>query len=145
MRTTLTLMLACTALFTGGCGGLVKGKGASDAAIAQFHQLYNEGKFDKIWKDAHSTFRSTSTKAKFNELMNETRRTLGKVKSTTTTGLKVNSYNFKTTVTMTQNTVFEKGKATETFTFEIEGNKAHMSSYSMHVAEPRQDNTPMEV
>lgn len=131
MKTSLALILASTALLIVGCGGIIKGKAASEAAVTRFHQLYDEGKFDSIWKEAHPQFRSSSTKAKFDASMKENLRKLGKVKSSTTNGLQVKSVNFKTTVIMTRKTVFERGEGAETFTFEMDGGKAVLCGYKI--------------
>lgn len=124
MKTKLTVTCACLALLLIGCGGITKGKAASEAAIDHFHQLYNEGKFDDIWNEAHPKFRNESTKDKYDEFMNAVQRKLGKVTSTSNAGWRVNTFNFTTTVLMTQKTVFEQGEGTESFTFQMEGEKA---------------------
>ena len=47
-----------------GCGGFTKGKPAAEKAIAQFHESYNQGKLDDIWKAADSKFRTAETRQK---------------------------------------------------------------------------------
>ena len=114
-----------------GCGGLTKGKGASEASIDHFHQQYSDGKLDDIWKEAHAKFRSASKKEKYDEFMSAVLRKLGKVTSTSNAGWKVNTYNLTTTVLMTQKTVFEKGEGMESFTFEMDGDKAVLVGYNI--------------
>ena len=131
MKAKLTAVVACIALLLAGCGGLTKGKGASEAAIDHFHQLYSDGKLDDIWKEAHPKFRSASTKEKYNEFMSALQRKLGKVKSTSNEGWRVDSWNFTTTVAMSQKTVFEHGEGTESFTFQMDGDKAVLVGYNI--------------
>lgn len=131
MRTLLTLLLGCAPLFLGGCGGLVKGKAAAETAIARFHDLYSQGKLDEIWKESHPKFKSASKKEKYDEFMGAVQRKLGKVTSTSNAGWKVKSFNLTTTVLMNQKTVFEKGEGTESFTFQMDGDKAVLVGYNI--------------
>ena len=128
LKFTLVMFFA-TALV--GCGGITKGKAVAEKAIAQFHQSYNQGKLDEIWKEADSKFRAASSKQKYDEFMGAVQRKLGKVASTSNTGWKVKSFNLKTTVFMNQKTVFEKGQGTESFTFAIDGTNAVLVGYSI--------------
>src|SRR5438105_417639 len=95
----------CAVLFVG-CGGFTKGKPAAERAVVQFHNLYNEGKLDDIWKEANQQFRTASPKEKYNEFMGAVQRKLGKVTGTTNAGWNVKSFNLKTTVYLTQQTAF---------------------------------------
>ena len=112
-----------------GCGGFTKGKPAAEKAIAQFHESYNQGKLDDIWKAADSKFRTAATKQKYDEFMGAVLRKLGKMTSTSNTGWNVKSFNLKTTVFMTQKTVFENGQGTESFTFAMDGTNAVLLGY----------------
>jgi hypothetical protein len=118
-------------LFISGCGGLTKGKPAAEAAISRFHQQMNEGRFEEIWNEAHEKFRGAGSKEKYLEFMSAIERKLGKVQSSKNAGWKINTLNFTTTVLMNQNTTFEKGSGTETFTFEIEGENAFLVGYNI--------------
>ena len=57
MKANLIVVLVCAAVAMVGCGSLMKGKGATEASIKRFHQLYSDGKFDDIWEEAHPKFR----------------------------------------------------------------------------------------
>jgi hypothetical protein len=131
MKVKLTISLACAVAILTGCGGLTKGKAASETAINHFHQLYSDGRLDDIWKEAHAKFRSASTKDKFDEFMGAVQRKLGKVQSTSNAGWRVNTFNLTTTVLMTQKTVFEHGEGTESFTFEMDGDRAVLVGYNI--------------
>jgi hypothetical protein len=128
LKITLAMFFA-TALV--GCGGFTKGKPAAEKAIARFHESYNQGKLDDIWKEADSKFRTASTKQKYDEFMGAVRRKLGKVTSTSNTGWNVKSFNLKTSVFMTQKTVFENGQGSESFTFAIDGTNAVLVGYNI--------------
>jgi hypothetical protein len=90
----VSLLIFLAALLTG-CGGFTKGKPAAGKAIAQFHQLFNEGKLEDIWNSADPQFRAAATKPKYDEFMGAVERKLGKVTSTSNTGWRVQSFKFE--------------------------------------------------
>src|SRR5215471_4666202 len=107
-----------------GCGGFTTGKPAAEKAIAHFHDLYNEGKTEDIWEQADPKFRSASTKQKHGDFIGAVQRKLGKVTSTSNAGWRVQSFNLQTMVFMNQNTAFENGQGTESFSFVLNGTNA---------------------
>jgi hypothetical protein len=130
---TLSLLLVFTlALITGGCGGMLKGKAAAEKSVAEFHTLYNDGKLSEIYAAGHPKFKSVTTSKQFLDLTGAVQRKLGKVKQTTNAGFNLRSYNFTTTVVLTQNTTFEQGTGTEVFTFQMEGDKAVLIGYHIN-------------
>ena len=114
-----------------GCGGFVKGKPAAERAIAQFHDSFSQGKLEDIWNGADPQFRTASTRQKYDDFMGAVQRKLGKVTSTSNTGWNIKTFNFKTTVYMVQETAFEKGQGTESFTFGINGTNAVLVGYNI--------------
>ncbi len=114
-----------------GCGGFTKGKATSETAIAHFQELYNQGKLEGIWNEADPRFRAASTRQKYDEFLGAVLRKLGKVVSTSNAGWNVKSFNLKTTVSMTQNTIFEYGQGTESFTFAVDGTNAVLLGYNI--------------
>jgi hypothetical protein len=131
LKTLQTILVILGAAALVGCGGLTKGKAAAEAAIARFHASYNQGKLDDIWKEADPGFRTASAKQNYDDLMGAVQRKLGKVTSTSNTGWNVQSFNFKTTVSMTQKSVFESGQGTESFTFTVDGTNAVLTGYNI--------------
>jgi hypothetical protein len=114
-----------------GCGGFTKGKGASEVAITNFHELYNQGNLEEIWKEADPRFRTASNKQKYDDFLGAIQRKLGKVVSTSNAGWNLKSFNLDTTVYMTQNTTFEHGEGTESFTFTMNGTNAVLLGYNI--------------
>ena len=113
------------------CGGFTKGKATAEKAIVQFHNSFNQGKLDDIWNTAGSQFRAASAKQKYDDFMGAVQRKLGKVTTTSNAGWNIKSFNLKTTVFMTQQTVFEHGQGTESFTFSIDGTNAVLVGYNI--------------
>ena len=114
-----------------GCGGFTKGKPAAERAITKFHESYNQGRLEEIWNGADPQFRTASSMQKYDEFMEAVRRKLGKVTSTSNSGWNLKTFNFKTTVYMAQQTVFEKGQGTESFTFALDGTNAVLVGYNI--------------
>ena len=128
LKISLVLLFA-TALF--GCGGFTNGKPAAEKAVAHFHDLYNQGKLQDIWNQADPKFRSASTQPKYDDFMGAVQRKLGKVTSTSNTGWRVQSFNLKTMVFMSQKTIFENGEGAESFTFTLDGTNALLVGYNI--------------
>jgi hypothetical protein len=117
--------------FLSGCGKLTQGKAAGEKAVADFHALYNQGKVEDIWKEADPKFRRTTTKQQYDDLMGAVQRKLGNVVSTANNGWQVRSFNLTTSVLLAQNTTFEHGQGTESFTFALNGTNAVLVGYNI--------------
>lgn len=131
MKTFKIMASMFAVILLAGCGGIFTGKSASETAITQFHDLYNQGNLDEIWTTASPKFCAASTKQKYADFMGAIQRKLGKVVSTSNENWNVKSYNFTTTVYMRQQTVFEHGNGTEAFTFTMTGTNAVLLAYDI--------------
>ena len=124
------LVIAASAIVLfAGCSGFLKDKAAADKAVVDFHQQFNEDKAADIYTTSHSSFKSASTQQEFTDLMAAVRRKLGKVVQSTNVGFNVRSFNLVTTVYINQQTTFEQGKGTETFTFQMNNGQAVLQGY----------------
>lgn len=131
MKTLSLLLTLSIALFASSCGGMLKGKSAAEQSVADFHVLYNDGKLSEIYLAAHPTFRATTTEKEFVEFVSAVRRKLGKVAQSSNAGFNVQTHNLTTTVVLNQSTTFEQGSGTETFTFQMKGDKALLVGYNI--------------
>jgi len=120
------------ALVLNGCGQMLKGKPAAEQAMAEFHRLYNEDKLPDIYAASHTKLKSITKEQDFLDFVGVVHKKLGKVTQTTSTGFNVKSKNLTTTVILTQNTTFENGTGTETFTFLMDGDKAILAGYHIN-------------
>jgi hypothetical protein len=125
------LLLVSVAILTGGCGGMFKGKKAAEEGVAVFHQRYNEGKLKEIFDASHAKLKAATPEQEFLDFLGAVQRKLGKVTKTANAGFNVGTFNFTTTVVLTQNTTFEQGSAAEVFTFEMNGDQAVLVAYNI--------------
>lgn len=130
MRKLLVVFLGCIALC--GCGDTIKGKSVAEPQIAAFHASLNAQRFETIYDSATEDFRQAAPKDKVLQLFAAIQRKLGKAVSSTTNTWRVNTFNFKTTVVLVAETKYEKGTATETFTFLVDGEKATLMGYNIN-------------
>jgi hypothetical protein len=132
MKAVSILVAVSIVLLVSGCGGLFKGKKAGEQSVADFHRLYDDGKFAEIYASGHARFKSVTTEKQFLEFMGAVQRKLGKITQTSNAGFNVGTFNFTTTVVLKQDTTFEKGKGTEAFTFQMQGDKAVLVGYNIN-------------
>jgi hypothetical protein len=130
-RRTLLLSLAGLA-FIPSCKDMSKGKGLADSKIVGFHKQFNDQKFKELYSSAHSDFKNAAAQEEFVKLLEAIQRKLGKQVKSTDTGWRVNTFNFKTSVVVTQDTEFEQGKGTETFTFAVSDGVCTLLGYHIN-------------
>lgn len=114
------------------CSDMVKGKGASETAVVYFHELFNEKKFKEIYVDSAADFQKSTSEENLTKLLNAIHTKLGKVLASEQKQWKLNNHNLKTYVLLVQETSFEQGKATETFTFLVKDNQAFLITYNIN-------------
>ena len=130
MRKLTCSLVVCLTL--SGCGDTIKGKSVAEPQIATFHEKLDAQKFDEIYTTAAAEFRSAAPKEKVLKLFSVIEKKLGKVTSSSTTNWNVKTSNFVTTVVLVEETKFEKGTGTETFTFHVSGDKAELVGYHIN-------------
>ena len=129
-RNIFLLLAVCFSLC--GCGDTIKGKSIAESEVAVFHEKLNAKRFDEIYSTASDDFRKAAPKEKVLELFGAIERKLGRAKSSSTTNWNVRTFNLVTTVVLVEDTAFEQGKGTETFTFRVSGEKAVLVGYTIN-------------
>ncbi|MFC1462725.1 hypothetical protein ACFLQU_03880 [Verrucomicrobiota bacterium] len=130
MKKIAPAILAC--LVITGCGNITKGKAAAEAQVAAFHKNFNTQDFSAMVTNAHPDMLKVSSKTELTNLYSVVRRKLGKVTASETANWNVRTFNAVTTVILVQNTTFEEGKGTETFTFRMKKEKASLLGYNIN-------------
>lgn len=132
MKTLSRSIVFLVVLILTGCGGALKSRKAAEQSIAGFHKMYNDGKLVNIYAGSHSKLKSATKENDFLDFVGAVQRKLGKETQTVNAGFTVRTFNFTTAVILTQRTSFERGTGTETFTFEIDGEKALLLGYNIN-------------
>ena len=131
LYTHIILIMTAILMFAG-CGKVMKGKERAEKGIADFHALYNAEQFSEIYNSAHADFRKTTSAEKLGELLGAIYTKLGKVATTRNINWNINQFNLTTRVVLVQETTFEDGTGTETFTFVLNDDKAVLLGYNIN-------------
>jgi len=131
MRKIVPIMAA--ALAAGGCSaGADRAK--AEAAVQQFHEMVAAERYREIYVGAADEFRRSASEEEGINFLRMIHDRLGAVRSTSSTGWRVNYTPGGSTVTLTYNTQFASGAGTEDFVFRTGGANAQLVGY--HVNSP---------
>jgi len=131
MKTFFAVALVCLGFWCAGCAGLNQSIANQNGVVAQLHERFNTGNFEAIWLSAHPRFQGETDKAKFAEYLRTVKEKLGKAVSTANSERRFTTANQKTLVFLVQQTAFEKGRAIETITVQMEGDQAILVAYNI--------------
>jgi hypothetical protein len=142
MKAPFRLLIAALLLVTvAGCG-FAKSKQIAAKSVETFHQQFNETRFSAIYSGSTTNFKASAPEAEFLKFIQAVRRKLGAFQSGTETGWRTNNTTNGTFVVLTYNSQFERGKATETFTFVISRETATLQGYNVNSPELITDSLP---
>jgi hypothetical protein len=123
-RAVLVLTLGLAVVVS--CGAL-QDRGAAEAAVDRFHVLFNEASDSVIYNEADPELRRSMTVPAFAVLLRSMHRDLGIFKQARRTGLDAE----KEKVSLVYDSEFERGRATERFTYTIRQAKAYLVAYEV--------------
>ena len=126
-------IIAAAALAVGGCSAGAD-RAAAEAGVAQFHQMIEAGRYHDIYVNAADEFRRSTTEAEGIRFLQMVHDRLGAVRSTSSSGWRVNFTPGGSTVSLSYSTQFTSGPGTEDFVFRIGGANAQLVGY--HVNSP---------
>ena len=131
-RTNLTIIGVVFLFLTLSCSTFMKGKNLSEPAAKNFHDQLNAGKYTEIYAQADDAFKRVVPEKKWIEMCEKIQRKLGSFKSSKSTGIKTNTNNSGTFATITYDSEFTVGPATEEFMFRITDDKALLFNYELN-------------
>jgi hypothetical protein len=99
--------------------------------IDDFHAFYDAGNAKRFYKETGAAFRKVVTEEQLQGLMTFSLQRLGKVESTKQTGFNTGFNNGTTTTTITMQTRFERGEATETYVFTGSGKDMELLNWNV--------------
>ncbi|MBI2323800.1 MAG: hypothetical protein HYU87_02400 [Chloroflexi bacterium] len=122
----LRLVIATAALVTLSCG-VLQDRETAEKAVDRFHELFNEASYSVIYNEADPEFRRSTRVPDFDGLLRSAQRSLGALQQARRTSSQVDG----STVSLTYESDFAKGKATERFAFAIRDGRAYLLSYDL--------------
>lgn len=125
------LLIAALGLMTAGCGA-GGAKAGAEAAVAQFHQMLDAGRYHDIYAGTAPEFRNVTTEDQLTQLMQTVHERLGTVGQANEQSWHYDYTNGVTRVDLTYNTTFASGTGTETFVYRINNNVPALLSYDIH-------------
>ena len=135
MKYLLPMMFA--ALLLCGCAvDVAKVTTDTDAEIKKFHARFDGEQFNDVWQDAHPLFQNTMKEDDFVKTLAAMREKLGKVASSSTTGLRLESFNGINVAKVGRHTTFENGQRVEVFSFSIDEVPPSLMSYGISIELP---------
>jgi hypothetical protein len=125
------LMPFAAAAMLGGCNVTESIKEAS-VEVDKFHRALDAGNSQGIWASAGADLHQATPRAQFVAVLDAVHRKLGKVKSTKQVGWNSNATTSGSFVTLTNETVFERGTGTEQFVYR-KGDADKLSLAGYHI------------
>jgi hypothetical protein len=131
------LVLAASIAFVlGSCGNAISSKPLTDAAITDFHKRFNADDFKVVYAGSDEVLKKTTSEAEFLKFMETVHAKLGDQYSSNGTSFSVNTKNFSTTTAVVrQESEFEHGHATETFTYRVADGAVTLQGYNINSKE----------
>jgi len=129
------MALAASVLAVSGCSGPSSVQDARTQVDA-FHGLLDKGDFESVWNDSTQDIKATTSKESFTGLLTAVHSRMGTVKETKQTGWKVNTDTNGTFASVTMQTTFERGSATEEFVYRKTDAGYKLAGYQIKADEP---------
>lgn len=100
-----------------------------------FHSLLDSERYSEIYAQADEEFKKSSTQEELEKLVRAVHQKLGKVHAANQVGYLVNVSSNGTYVTLTYDTTFVDGKATEQFVWRLRDDRAALYNYTVNSAD----------
>jgi hypothetical protein len=140
-RRMMTTFLLLASVMSTACVGTGNARAQAETAIDRFHQLFNNQEFASIYQDADATFKKTGSSPEFTDFLRPYRSRLGAFERVQQPGQwLVNWSTSGTYVTITEDSVFSQGTASETFVWRIDSSGCALVRYA--IANERSTRTP---
>jgi hypothetical protein len=134
----VSLSLAMLVAVAGGAGCTgVAAKGDAETGVANFHEMLDAERYSEIYDATDDLFKNATPGPRFVEILQGVHRKLGAVTSTTLktwlsrdqAGTNAGSY-----ISMTYETQFAEGPATESFNWKVVNGKVYLAGYNIQSA-----------
>src|SRR2546430_17505441 len=135
-RLSLSAALLLAVIGVSACAGFAA-KGEAESAVANFHLMLDAEKYADIYQATDDAFKNATTEGNFTAVLQAVHRKLGVVHSAAQqgfysrdqAGINAGSY-----ISMTYDTEFAEGHATESFHWRVVDGKVRMAGYNIQSA-----------
>jgi opacity protein-like surface antigen len=101
----------------------------AEDAVPQFHHALDAGDFDAIYEGSANDLKQAASQKDFLDLLEAVHRKLGLSQSSNRQGWNVNYNTAGTFVTLSFQTTYAEGKASEQFVYRLQDGKALLAGY----------------
>jgi hypothetical protein len=130
----LAIVILLAAVMLSACNGFAA-KGEAESAVASFHQLLDAGRYDEIYDATDDLFKGATTRSDFTKILQTVHGKLGGIQSAEETrffsreetGTNPGSY-----ISITYDTAFEQGHATESFNWKVIAGTVRLVGYNVN-------------
>lgn len=106
--------------------------GLAERQVVQFHQQLDAGQLQQIYAEASDRLRRATSEQDMQNLLAAVHRKLGDVKSSVRGAWSVHAGTTGTFISLSYQTHFSEGDATERFDYQLEGDKALLAGYHIN-------------
>jgi hypothetical protein len=132
----LSLAMLVTVAVGAGCAGFAA-KGEAETGVVNFHEMLDAERYSEIYDKTDELFKTATPGPRFIEILEGVHRKLGAVRSTALkdfysrdqAGTNAGSY-----LSMTYDTQFAEGPATESFNWKVVNGKVYLAGYNIQSA-----------
>lgn len=128
-----TLFCVPLLLLIGACSGSTDGRliAEAQAEVANFHDLLQRREFDTIYQQSSTEFRAHAPREDLIALFDAIDRKLGPLQTSQQSNMSAETRNLVTTVMLEYQSRYERGEATETFTYRIRSGAPELMGYNI--------------
>ncbi len=132
-RISLTVAMVLAVACGAACAGLAA-RGEAETSVASFHGMLDAERYAEIYEGTDELFKAATPAAQFTEVLQAVHRKLGAVRSAAQktfysreqAGTNAGSY-----ISLTYDTQFAEGPATESFNWRVVDGKVHLAGYNI--------------
>ena len=125
------VILVNVACLLSGCASMGESKEIAARAVEVFHSQLDSERYSEIYAQADEDFKKSSSQEEFEKLARAVHQKLGTVQAANEIGFLVN-VGSETYVTLTYETIFVNGKATEQFVWCLSDDRAALYNWSIN-------------
>jgi hypothetical protein len=129
----LSLSVSLLTLAVVSCAGFAA-KGEAEMGVATFHQMLDAERYADIYEATDDLFKNASTSTQFTGILQAVHKKLGVVRSASQTEFysrEQTGTNGGSFVSLTYDTEFFEGHATEAFNWRVTGGKVRLAGYNI--------------